>query len=378
MTPLSIRQEYLPPERSHTPIASRSLNGSSQCGTITVPPRPDGIPDQDETHHHSALPPAGSVRISEGDRTENDDRQGASGLGHAQSGFTRHESEVTPLLDLLDSPLDERLLGSPVLDPTPSDLNLEAGVTAKGKEKERRHSNRQDSGYPASTSAADSRDILPSPSPEASITAKGKERERRDSNVQDSGSPASTPVANLRGIDPTHTDINPEAGITAKGKEKERGYSNERDYNNTGYPASTSVASSRRIVPGPSPATSVTAKGKEKEKSNSNVQDSGNPASTSVAKLLGIDHSTLEEGKRQAAALLVLLNASRIIITSETNVDQLKAIEIQEDTLDETNYDNEPVSRPNCLHETTKTNTTPESQLPTTFTSSYSIFNDRS
>ena len=94
-------------------------------------------------------------------------------------------SEVTLLLD---SPLDDGLAGSRILNPNLPDLNLETVVTAKGKEKERRYSNGRDynnTGYSASTSAVNSRDTiptLPSANPEPGVTVKGKEKERRHSD----------------------------------------------------------------------------------------------------------------------------------------------------------------------------------------------------
>ena len=309
LTPLSIRQEYLAPARSYTLIASRSLNGSGQCDTITVPPRPDGIPDQDETHHQNALPPADFWRVTEGNRTDSNDQEEASGPGNAQSGLIQHESEVTPLLDLLDSPLDDRLVGRPVLDPTFPDQNLEVGVTAKGKEKEIRYNNGQDSGCPASTSVADSRYIVPGP--------------------------------------------NSEASVTAKGKEKERGYSNGRDHNNTESHASTTVASLEvldRSVP-----YGTSARDRVKARRHSNWEYyTGYPLWMSEAvykAVICFQNSDVATDKFNTR-----------IATLKANIDQLKAPKIQENTLDETHY-NKPVSRLASLYMKTKTNTNARASL---------------
>ena len=72
-----------------------------------------------------------------------------------------NNSEVT---SLLDSPFEYGLVGSPILDPTLRDPNLEVGITTKGKENERGYSNERDYnnvGYPTSTSFANSRDMDP-------------------------------------------------------------------------------------------------------------------------------------------------------------------------------------------------------------------------
>lgn len=115
--------------------------------------------------------------------------------------------EVTPLLD---PPLDDGTVTSPILDPTLPDVNLEISVTTKGKEKEREYSN-------------------------------GREK----NNIE---YPTSTMVADIRGIAPTLPDANLEARMTAKGNKKERRHSDRRHC--TRYPALTPEDYAREIHTG--------------------------------------------------------------------------------------------------------------------------------
>ena len=184
------------------------------------------MPNQNDTHHQNPLFPDESSRNSAVNERGDGDQEQVSGPGHAQPSLNvhaqkssvqpplienehtriRHEeydiagpsraiqpiqrsdqyfkSEVTPPLDFS---LDDGLLGSPILDPTPTAPNPEAVVTAKGKEKERRYSNEGDYNNitdSASTSVARSSDIVSTftdPNHESGVTAKGKEKERRHS-----------------------------------------------------------------------------------------------------------------------------------------------------------------------------------------------------
>ena len=337
---------------------SNSPNSCDQRDTITVPPRPDRILNQNETHRQNALP-TDSLRVSKGYETDHDDQQGASELGHIQPGLIKHESlnvhSREPLLQnplvnsedmrvrhreydiagpsrarqsikrsdqpsngevtlLLDPPLDYGTVTSPILDPTLPDPNLEISMTAKGKEKEGKYSNGRD-------------------------------------NIN-TEYPASTSVADLGGIDPTLPSANPEAGVTTKGKEKESRYSNERDHNNTESHASTSVASLGDIdqsVPSVYPSgTSVRDKVRARRHSDWGY-DTEYPFSMSEAV-----YKVLIFAKNSNAATNKF-DKTRIA-TSEANINQLKAAKTQENTLDETHYDNKPVSRPTSLHMETKTN----------------------
>ena len=331
-----------------------------------MPPRPDRIPNQNETHRQNALP-TNSLRVSEGYETDNDDEQGASGLGHVQPSLIKHESldvhsrgpsVQTPLISsqdmrvrhgkydiagpsrarqpirrsghpsngeftpLVAPPLDDGKMTSPILNPTLPDPNLEVGVTAKGKEKERRYSNGRDNittEHPASTSVADLRGIdptLPEANPEASVTAKGKDRERRYSNRQDSGYPASTLVTNLKDIDPILPNANPEPGVTAKGNEKERKHSD--CLHCTGCPALTAEDYAREI-------------------------------DTNLDKLAAYDDIINDFRGYKTATL-------------EAN-DKLIAAQTKAKILEEAHYDSEPVSTLTSLHMKTKTNTNARASL---------------